>query len=391
MKKSQQIYLLILSLAGMFLAAVGFSYRGFFVPTYKTAFNIDNTQMGFIIGVSQLVTILFVYWGGRNCLRIGPKKILALGFFMNSISIFSITLVQSWIGLLIAYCGMASAMGLMVLGLNTLLPLITFISQTILMNFVHGIFGLGSTFIQKYLGWFLSNDHDWHVLFWCTSGFFLVGGILSYMAPGNPSDEHKVHRTTLIHRTLSSFLMLAVMFYVMSEFLLGSWVINFFQEGYGYSPSKAAFYSTLFYGTFTAGRLLGGFVLHRMNRFNGIITTLVIAALLIGISQLGTETLLICIGLSGLFFAIVYPTTMTLINETYGNNNGYFMGISAMVTAFGGAAGNLLFGYLNDHLGVQLTFNFIALTLILSAFSFIMAKREYDRIHTSSDNVYAVE
>ncbi len=51
------------------------------------------------------------------------------------------------------------------------------------------------------------------------------------------------------------------------------------------------------------------------------------------------------IGLSGLFFAIVYPTTMTLVNEAYGKDSAYFMGISSMVTAMGGFIFNMIFGY----------------------------------------------
>ncbi len=69
-----------------------------------------------------------------------------------------------------------------------------------------------------------------------------------------------------------------LMFYVVAEFLVGSWIINFFQEGYGYTPAKAAFYSTLFYGTFTAGRMLGGFAIHKLNPLKAIITTCLIAA-----------------------------------------------------------------------------------------------------------------
>ncbi len=140
MKKSQQYYILILCFAGMLLASLGFSFRGFFVPTYKLEFGIDNTRMGFIIGIAQLASMAFGYFGGRYCLRIGPKRIIALGFLFNGLSILAVTMAKSWYVLLIAYCGMASSMALLVLGLNTALPAVTLFSQAILMNFTHGVF-----------------------------------------------------------------------------------------------------------------------------------------------------------------------------------------------------------------------------------------------------------
>ncbi len=202
MKKSQQYYILILCFAGMLLASLGFSFRGFFVPTYKLEFGIDNTRMGFIIGIAQLASMAFGYFGGRYCLRIGPKRIIALGFLFNGLSILAVTMAKSWYVLLIAYCGMASSMALLVLGLNTALPAVTLFSQAILMNFTHGVFGFGSTLVQKFLGWYLSNGFDWRMLFWVSSGIFFAGAVFALGAPGEPSDDHKEHRTKLIHKNL---------------------------------------------------------------------------------------------------------------------------------------------------------------------------------------------
>jgi fucose permease len=380
MKKSQQYYILFMCFSGMMLAALGYSFRGFFVPTYKAEFGINNTQMGLIIGFAQVASMVFAYWGGRYCLKLGPKRIIAFGYVLNGLSILLIVFAKSWVLLLAGYCGMSSGMALMVLGLNTILPMVTLFSQAIIMNFVHGIFGFGSTIYQKGLGWFLSNDYNWRTLFLWSVGIFLVNGILVLFSPGEPSEEHKNHKSTLIHKKLSFALFFALMFYVSSEFLVGSWIINYFQEGYGFSPKQAAYYTTLFYGVFTAGRLIGGFILHHIDRFKGIIFCSVTAAILILIGQFVGGALLYSIGVSGLFFSIVYPTTITLVNDTYGKNSAYFMGISSTTTALGVFIFNLMFGYLNDLIGVKLTFTLIPLCLVLSMISFVIAYYEYKKI-----------
>lgn len=380
MKKSQQYYILFMCFTGMMLAALGYSYRGFFVPTYKLAFNISNTQMGLIIGFAQVASMIFAYFGGRNCLRIGPKRIISLGYFLTGLSLSLIVFADSWLLLLAGYCGMSSGMTLMVLGLNTILPMVTLVSQALLMNMVHGVFGFGATIYQKGLGWFLSNNYNWRTLFLWSIAIFLINGVLVLFSPGEPSDEHKSHKSTFVHKRLSFALLFALMFYVSSEFLVGSWIINYFQEGYEFSPKQAAYYSTLFFGVFTAGRMLGGFILHRIDRLRGIITCCFIGVSLIILGQIIGGAFLYLIGMSGLFYSIVYPTTMTLINDTYGKDSAYFMGISSTTTALGVFVFNLLFGFLNDSIGVQLTYTLIPLCLFLSMVSFILANHEYKKI-----------
>jgi len=380
MKKSQQYYILFMCFSGMMLAALGYSFRGFFVPTYKMEFGINNTQMGLIIGLAQVASMVFAFWGGRKCLKLGPKRIIALGYLFTAVSICLVVIAKSWVLLLAGYCGMSSGMSLMVLGLNTILPMVTLLSQAILMNMVHGVFGFGATIYQKFLGWFLSSNYNWRTLFLGSVVLFIFNGILVLFSPGEPSDDHKNHKSTLIHKKLSFALFFALMFYVSSEFLVGSWIINYFQEGYGYTPKQAAYYSTLFFGVFTAGRLLGGFILNRIDRFKGIIFCSITAAIFILIGQFVGGALLYSIGMSGLFFSIVYPTTMTLVNETYGKDSAYFMGISSTTTALGVFISNLVFGYLNDTVGVKSTYTLIPLCLIFSMISFLFANHEYKKI-----------
>lgn len=366
--------------AGMMLAALSTSFRGFFVPTYKAEFGISNTQMGMIISFAQASSMLFSYFGGKYCLRIGPKRLIAAGYILIAVSIGFVIKASSWTLLLAGYCGMSSGTALLVLGLNSMLPMVTLFTQAVIMNFGHGIFGLGSTIYQSTHGWYLSRGYDWRLMFTGSIVLYIIGAIMVWMSPGEPSDEHKNHKSTLIHKKLSFALLIALMFYVTSEFLIGTWIVNYFQEGFGYSPDKAAYYSTLFYGVFTAGRLFGGLIFNKISRFNGIMVFTGLAAVSIIIGQVFGGVFLYAIGISGVFFSIIYPTTITLVNDTYGKDSAYFIGLSAIATSTGIFATNLLFGYLNDQLGVQATFNMIPVCLVVSLVAFYVAKREHEAI-----------
>lgn len=391
MKKSHQLYLLFLAFAGMIMVSIAFSYRGFLVPTFKSEFRIDNTRMGFVISVSQLVSMAFTYYGGLYCLRIGQKRIIAIGCFIVAASMLLLGYAHTWALLLVSYCGMSSGVALLVLGLNTILPMVTLYSQSILMNFTHGIFGLGSTAAQRGLAWYLSEELDWRLLFMVTAGIFVFHGVLMLLAPGEPTEEHRAHKAALPYRRFSALLIGALSFYVIAEFLIGSWIINYFQEGFAYTPAKAAFYSTVFYATFTLGRLAGGFVMNRVSRMKGIIVCVVLAALSVLFGQLLGGSFFMLIGLSGLFFSIVYPTTVTISNEVYGAGAPYFIGISSTATAMGVFAVNLLFGYLNDALGVVLTFYGVPICLMISAVLFVVASGERKKLPPKAPAVEAPE
>ncbi len=380
MRKSEQIYILALSFIGMIMVSVAFSYRGFLVPTFKSEFHIDNTRIGLAISVSQLASMVFAYYGGIYCMRLGQKRIIALGCFLVAISMGLLAFARSWIMLIVSFSVMSSGTSLMVLGLNTILPLVTIFSQSILMNFVHGIFGLGSTVSQKSLAWYLSNQMSWRILLAATAGVFVMHGFLMLFAPGEPSAENKAHRASLPYKKFSILFISALSFYVIGEFLLGSWIINYFQEGFNYTPVRAAFYSTLFYATFTVGRLVGGFVMARVKRLQGIIVCMVLAALSVLLGQLLEGPFFILMGLSGVFFSIVYPTAVTIANEVYGKEGPYFIGLSSTATALGVFAVNLVFGYLNDALGVVRTFYGVPGCLAISTAFFIWAAFERKKL-----------
>ncbi len=62
MKKSHQYYIFFMCFVGMMLAALSASFRGFFVPTFKAEFGIDNTNMGMIISVAQASSMAFAFF-----------------------------------------------------------------------------------------------------------------------------------------------------------------------------------------------------------------------------------------------------------------------------------------------------------------------------------------
>lgn len=376
MTRREQIVLLTMTYGIMILLSACTSLRGFLLPDFKTTFHIDNTRMGLIISISQLSSMAFSFVAGRYCLRWGQRRIVALGCFLLAVSCIVIgASPNAWI-LALGYIGLAGGFMFLVLGLNTILPMILIASQTLLMNLLHFFFGLGTTLSQQVIALFLEHQGNWRVLFFVVSAALVVAGfaILNGQASHSGTGHKKKH--TFMYPGFSASFFAGLSLYIVCEFLMSNWIINFMREGYAMSSANAGLYTTVFFGTFTFGRLIGGFVMSSRDPLASIAasTTLSAVAVFAGLS-FGVHSLML-LGISGLFFAAVYPTAASMFSSIYREGGPYMLGISSAISAFMMFAVNLLFGICNDLIGVRATFYFIPVIMLFSTGMFLLARHK---------------
>lgn len=385
MNKSQQYKLIVLTFSGMLLFSVFSSYRGFLLPTFKESFNINNTQVGIFIGLSQLSAMAFSYWGGRYCLKIGQSRLVALGGLIMAISSILAAIAPNFYLFALAFIAMSSGSALVILGLNTVLPLITLAAQTILMNLMHGFFGLGNALTQKGLAWYISSGYNWRTLFLILGLLFLVNAISFERSEANMTSLRKSSHGPLPYKTFTTLILSAVPLYILSEFLVTNWMINFFQQGFAFNPNQAAFYSTFFFMVFMCGRMFGGLLVSRFNPLFCVSVGTAIAATCLLIGLILGQPAFSLISISGLFYSIAYPTTATVINGLYKDSSPVVIGMGSMFASLLIFLTNIFFGYFNDHIGVVKTFYAIPLLLFASSSFFFMATRELKRIQNEEN------
>lgn len=369
MKKANNIIVIIFIFIAMILMSMGDNVRGAFIPVFKTEFNTNNTQMGLMLSVCSLGYILFTYIGGMLCEKIGQKKVMLLGIFISSFSLMGLYLVPNYIVLLIGLFILNAGISLIGIAINTLIPLLMFSFPAVLMNITHFSYGLGATFTQRTAGILLYKGISWRNIY-ITIGilFFItfIGFLFVYVPKNLEVNKVKIKNRDIFSNRLVYYYMIALGLYVSAEISVGNWFVNYLQEVYKYNESKSTLYPALFFGIFTFGRLIGGFVAERFGHLKSVLISLVIAFILNLSGLLIGEKGIIIVSISGLFFSITFPTIVLTINKVFKNNSAYITGIIITVASTINMIINFIIGGLNDLIGVYYTFFIIPLCLLLS-------------------------
>jgi FHS family L-fucose permease-like MFS transporter len=151
---------------------------------------------------------------------------------------------------------------------------------------------------------------------------------------------------------------IGIFLYVGGEVSIGSFLINFLEEGRiaGLSHAEAAKYVSYYWGAAMVGRFIGFFVMRHVSpgkalAFNAAATIGLVLVASLGQGSLAMWSLI----LVGLFNSIMFPTIFSMALHKLGPQTGQGSGILCMAIV-GGAIVPFVQGALADSIGVQLSF-----------------------------------
>src|SRR5699024_3369951 len=73
------VFLILLYL----LVAMSDNFKGIFVPSFKAEFDVNNTQIGYVMTASLFAYAVFQYVGGILIEKLGFKKVFVIGFVLS--------------------------------------------------------------------------------------------------------------------------------------------------------------------------------------------------------------------------------------------------------------------------------------------------------------------
>lgn len=374
---------IIFIFAMMVLMATAENVRGVFIPLFKHDFSINDTSIGFMLVVSSIAYIIFTYIGGELCEKIGQKKVYIIGFLAIIASLITLGFSYNYYVFLIGMFLMNIGLSVASIATNTLIPVLFISFQAILINVTHFCYGLGSTVAQRVAGVLLFNGVNWRYIYLVEAFLFMILTVV-FMFVNMPESiknaNVKTKKIDVYKDKLVYFYMFGLGFYVFAEIGTGNWFVNFMENNYNYDKSRSSFYLALFFGIFTLGRLLGGFVVERMGYFKTLLTSLVIGAILYLSGIFIGEKGMIVISVAGFFFAITFPTMVLTISKVFKQNGAYTMGLILTISSTTNMLLNLLMGFLNDKIGTYFAFYLIPISLIISiTFIFLINKEVLKR------------
>lgn len=351
----------------MIMNAISENIRGVLIPVFKSEFGVKDTNIGIFLFIGSLGYVIATFIGGLLCEKVGQKKVLSigiitmifsLGIFIKA-SIFEVLLL----GMFIMNLGLAFTS----IAVNTLIPVLLLSFQAILMNVTHFCYGLGASIGPKMAGNLINKGVSWRNIYLYMAMAFVV--LLVIFIFLKVPDVHKTlqnEESGEVDKTLIFFYIIALGFYVCAEMGTGSWLINYIKNVYGYNEATSSTYLSIFFGMLTIGRLLGGAVVEKFGYVNTMIKSLFIALAIYILALFMGEKGLILISISGLFFSIIFPTTVLTISKVFSKKVSAITGTVVTAASAINMVVSVVIGKLNDTIGYRYAFYLIPISLFIS-------------------------
>lgn len=394
MKKDRNLAIIVVIFFIMAAIAVVDNTKGIFIPAFKESFNANNTSMGIMLSACSLGYIIFTYIGGILCEKLGQRKVILLGLSIIIVSTLMIASSSIYLFLLLGmfFLNMGIAFGC--IAINTLIPAMFLAIQAVMMNIAHCSYGFGSTLGQFAIGKILDTGVEWRSVFYGIAIMFIVVVIVFLIIKipdiqvQSEKENKKIGQKAIFKEKYIYIYAFALGTYIFAEMGMSNWIVNFLMESYNFTSSTGATFLSAFFLLLTVGRLFGGFVAEKFGYLQSVIVSMGIAIILLVIALTIGNKALVLICITGLFFAITYPTVVTTISKVFKENTAYITGVILTGASSVSMILNLLMGRLNDVIGTTMTFYLIPISLTVSMiFVIIIYRGKYNVLQRGGKNI----
>ncbi len=385
MTKQKQQYLIIITYISMFVMAISDSAKGIFVPTFREAFSVSDTAIGTFLLIQSLSFMIATFLGGPICDKIGEKKIIIMGMSIAAIGFCGTAFATSYIQLLVSYAISGFGVASMLLGMNLIIPLLKVSYAALLMNWLHSFYGIGSTVTQKLSGYLLYIGVSWRYIYMGYSALYVIVAIF-YLFVEPP--KHQISKTdgksqTSFNKKLFILCSIALGFYISSEIQTANWLLNYLKVVEHLNTNSASTYIAIFFAIFSLGRIIGGFVVEKIGYLKSIIISSFLALITYTSGLILGGKFLFLLSFSGIFFSIVFPTFLIIIQNIFHQNptkaTSTICTIGSAICMFVG----FLIGLFNDLIGTQLSMYLIPISIGIVLISMVLIN-----IEIKKENIY---
>lgn len=320
-----------------------------------TSSGLDRISLIFIFG--SLGYVAGSYFGGRAYDRFPGHKLMAVTLLVIAVASVIIPLSTTLTVLLLVMFLSGLASGILDVGCNTLLLWTHKEKSGPFMNGLHFFFGVGSLIAPLLLAQVLLRTND---IYWLYYSFAILSVPIMIWLWLLPEPSHSLHEDTEVSSLFPVvpviLIVLLFLFYVGLELGFGNWIYTYALTLKLGTTVTAAYLTSLFWGSFTLGRLLGVWVSTRMRAHTTILVDLIgctISTIIIMVWKESSLALWIGTFGLGLSMASIFPNIMMLAGER--------MQITGAITGWflvGSGAGGMLLpwllGQIFAHTGPQL-------------------------------------
>jgi fucose permease len=257
-------------------------------PSMRGDFGLALGQMGVLLTASTAGFLITSFSAGRLITVLGVSRLLIITTILRGLALIGMGLAPSWLALVAAFLVFGLASGGIDGGLNTYFAM-NFSPR--LMNWLHASFGLGATLGPILMTVLLSLDVAWR---W---GYIAVGLLQAALAllifiradawelrsathsDGAARKLEKISYRATLRRPIVWVNILIFFLYSGTEITAGNWMYTIFTESRGVAVTTAGFWVSVYWASFTAGRIVFGFVANRFKPIHATRAMIAVGAL----------------------------------------------------------------------------------------------------------------
>jgi fucose permease len=313
--------------------------------------------------------------------------LLALSCSITGLSLLAYAFSNYWFLVVMASFFLGSGGGAIDASIN-IFAASRFTPSTI--NWLHGFYGLGATTGPIIMTWIFVQGQQWFY------GYIIVGvvqiglsiiflGTLKYWkVSGENEEQHLPGSFAETFRLPMVWVSIFIFFiYTGLEIGVGQWIFTILTKSRSIDEKNAGLWTSAYWGSFTAGRIVFGFILTRLSVHKvliGAMIGIVGGTILLAINQGPFLSLsgLILIGISNApVFPCLISNTPIMVGKKHAAN---VIGFQISAAMIGGALLPGFAGLLTDHFGLEIipiTFFIEALLLMLL---YIVSSRKQPKV-----------
>ncbi|MEK6481380.1 MFS transporter [Catalinimonas sp. 4WD22] len=265
--------------------------------------------------------------GGKIMSIIPLGVLLSLSCFLTGLSLLAYAIAGYWWMVIIASYFLGAGGGAIDTSINTFAA--SRFSASVV-NWLHGFYGVGATTGPLIMSWILSNDMAWY------NGYLIVGVIqislsiiflltLKYWKVSEEQEEEQISASYGEALRMPKVWLNILIFFIYTglEVSVGQWIFTVLTRSREIAEADAGLWTSAYWGSFTLGRILFGFILTRLSLQKVLISTLVgiIAGTILLAIHLSNVMSLAGIILIGLANAPVFPSLISNTPKQIGKNH----------------------------------------------------------------------
>jgi len=382
MKDRRRLLLIFLSFVAFISLGFPDGLLGVAWPSMRADFGRPLDALGPLLIAGTAGYMLSSFFSGIVIRRFGIGRLLAMSCALTGVALLAYTVAPSW--WLVVVIGVFSGMGggAIDAGLNGYIA--TNHSER-LMQWLHASFGVGITLGPLIMTAGLKYVETWRAGYWFVgsaqvvmgAGFLLTarkwetqhdGGVSS---ANDKPDSASVEDEASFRESLGIlpvWISMGLFFaYTGLELTLGHWAYSLLTESRGIVAASAGLWVGVYWGMFTAGRMVAGGFANRLGNHRLVIGSLVLA--FVGCSLLAWNPIewlgLIAVGFVGFAFAPIFPGMMSGTKRRVGAKHvGNTMGMQIAAAGVGAASLPSLAGVLADQISLEVVPVFLAVLVV---------------------------